>query len=365
MSFAWSPVLLSLLAVPLLLGAYIVIDRRRRRRTVVYSSVALLRAARPARSAWRRHVPFALVLAALAALGLAGARPQVSVDQPVAASSLILALDVSGSMCSTDVQPNRLSAAQAAVRDFVKAQDSRTRIGLVVFSGFAAAHRRAQHGPRRPAQGPRLADHRAGDGDRCRDPHVGVGHLEDRLQRRTRRQHGASGSPEAPGPEGPGGQTPAPRPGSYAPEIVVLLTDGANTRGITPVEAAKVAAARGVRVYPIGFGTTQPAPLVCTAEQLGGTGFGNFGGRNFGGGGPGSPSLVADAPTLRQVAAITGGAYFPAGGAGQLQDVLSDLPNHVQVQRRDVELTAGFAGLAAVLVLLSVAAAARWTAFPA
>ena len=70
MSFAWSPVLLSLLAVPLLLGAYIVIDRRRRRRTVVYSSVALLRAARPVRSAWRRHVPFALVLAALAALGL-------------------------------------------------------------------------------------------------------------------------------------------------------------------------------------------------------------------------------------------------------------------------------------------------------
>ena len=365
MSFAWSPVLLSLLAVPLILGAYVVADRRRRRRTVVYSSVALLRAARPARSAWRRHVPFALVLAALAALGLSGARPQVSVDQPVAASTLILALDVSGSMCSTDVQPNRLTAAQAAVRDFVKAQDSRTRIGLVVFSGFAQLTVEPSTG--RDDLLKALDSLTTGRGTA-----IGAAMLESisaisKIDSNVAPVDttGASGSPEAPGAEGPSGQNPAPRPGSYAPEVVVLLTDGANNRGITPVEAAKVAAARGVRVYPIGFGTSQPAPLVCTAEQLGGTGFRNFGGRNFGGGGPGSPSLVADAPTLRQVAAITGGAYFPAEGAGQLQDVLSDLPNHVQVQRREVELTFGFAGLAAVLVLLSVAAAARWTAFPA
>jgi len=124
MSFAWPLVLLTLLVVPVVLALYVWMDRRRRRRAIAYSSVALLRAARPARSAWRRHVPIALVLAALAALGLASARPQLKVDVPVSASSLILALDVSGSMCATDVEPNRLSAAQAAVREFVKDQNS-------------------------------------------------------------------------------------------------------------------------------------------------------------------------------------------------------------------------------------------------
>jgi hypothetical protein len=83
---------------------------------VTYSSLALIKAARPSRSAWRRHVPFALVLAALTCLSLAAARPQIRADIPVAGSSVILALDVSGSMCATDVEPNRLSAAQAAVR---------------------------------------------------------------------------------------------------------------------------------------------------------------------------------------------------------------------------------------------------------
>ena len=167
------------------------------------------------------------------------------------------------------------------------------------------------------------------------------------------------------GSEGSDKRTPARPAGSYAPEIVVLLTDGANTRGVTPMEAAKVAATRGVRVYPIGFGTTRPTAMVCTAEQLGGSGF-----ENFRGGGPGAGArsgnfLVADEPTLRQVATITGGTYFPAGGADQLHHVLSDLPQQVQVQKRTVEVSAAFAGLAAVLVLLSVMAAARWTAFPA
>ena len=125
------------LAVPLLAGAYVWQLRRRRRRAVRYSSVALIRAAAPRRAAWRRHVPVALLLTALAALGLAAARPQVSVDVPVSESALILALDVSGSMCATDVEPNRHTAAQAAVRDFVQAQESSTSIGLVLYAGFA------------------------------------------------------------------------------------------------------------------------------------------------------------------------------------------------------------------------------------
>jgi Ca-activated chloride channel family protein len=105
--------------------------------------------------------------------------------------------------------------------------------------------------------------------------------------------------------------------------------------------------------------------MVCTPEQLGGSGF-----EGFRGGGPGAGPrsggfLVADEPTLRQVATITGGTYFPASGASQLQRVLSDLPEQVQVQKRTVDVSVALAGLAAVLVLLSVVAAARWTAFPA
>jgi Ca-activated chloride channel family protein len=348
MSFAWPLALLPLLALPVLVGGYLGLSRRRRRRAVTYSNVALIRAARPARAGWRRHVPFALVLAALTVLGVAGARPQVATDVPVSASSVILALDVSGSMCATDVEPNRLSAAQAAMRDFVHGQDSGTRIGLVAFSGFA-----------------QLAVAPTTDHDRLlgaidslttgRGTTIGSAILTsvDAIA-----QINSSVAPAN------GAGAPEPRaPGSYAPEIVVLLTDGANTAGVSPVDAAKVAAARGVRVYPIGFGTTHPTQMVCTAQQLGGTSFEHFGGPAGGGRGR-AGFLQTDEPTLRQVASITGGTYFAASGADQLQNVLDDLPRRVQLQQREIELSAGLAGLAALLVLLAVAAAVRWSAFP-
>src|SRR3954466_10943749 len=106
MEFAWPLVLPALLLVPLLIGLYAWAGRRRRRVAVPFSSVALIRAARPGRAGWRRHLPLGLLLGALALLGLAGARPQITADVPVSASSVILALDVSGSMCATDVEPN-------------------------------------------------------------------------------------------------------------------------------------------------------------------------------------------------------------------------------------------------------------------
>jgi Ca-activated chloride channel homolog len=380
MSFAWPLLLLSLLAVPVLVAVYVWADRRRRRSAVVHSNVALIKAARPRRSAWRRHLPFALLVAALAALGVASARPQMSVAQPSAASSVILAFDVSGSMCATDVEPNRLSAAQAAVRDFVKRQDVATRIGLVVFSGFAqlAVEPTTDRGDLLRAVDSLTTGRGTTIGAAILKSVDAISQIDPDVAPAT----GASGDPSTggtPGSGGSGATSPgsspsggssgpgaARAPGSYAPEIVVLLTDGANTRGITPIEAAKVAAARGVRIFPIGFGTTHPTSMVCTAQQLGGSGFDSFRPGPFAGGFGGvGNSLVADEPTLRQVAAITGGAYFPASGADQLQDVLADLPRHVQVQYRTVELTALWVGLAAVLVLLSLGAAARWTAFPA
>lgn len=361
MGFQWPLALPALLAVPALVGAYVWQLRRRRRQAVRYSSVALIRAAAPKRSAWRRHVAFGLLVAAFAALGVAAARPQIGVDVPVPDSAIIVAMDVSGSMCATDVQPNRLTAAQGAVRDFVESQDPATSIGLVLFSGFAQVAV-APTTDRAPLT-------RAIDGlTTGRGTTIGAAILKsvDAI---------AEINPEVPptdpttgtGRPGTDGGTPslpspAPPTGDFAPEIVVLLTDGANTSGIDPVLAATQAAERGVRVYPIGFGTRNPSSMVCTATQAAGQGPDRWGG--VGGGRGGRNFLVADEPTLQEVADVTGGEYFAAADADRLQTVLADLPRSVVTQRRDVEVSVALVGLAVVLVLGGTWSAARWTAFP-
>jgi Ca-activated chloride channel family protein len=358
MGFQWPLALLSLLVLPLLVAAYVWQHRRRRKQAVRHSSVALIRAAAPRKAAWKRHLPFALVLVALGLLGLAAARPQMSMDVPISDSTIILALDVSGSMCSTDVVPNRLTAAETAVREFVKNQDEDTRIGLVVFSGFAqltVAPTTEREALLRSLEGLTTG----------RGTAIGAAVLKsvDAI---------AEIDPEvAPSDPGTGADPAAPPrarpPGSYAPEIVVLLTDGANTTGVEPLEAAKTAAERGVRVYPIGFGTRNPATMVCTAAQLGGRGFESYGGANppVAGGGYGGSSarsyLVADEGTLREVANLTGGQYFGASDAGRLQDVLRDLPRTVATQQRDVEVSVVPVALAAALMLGALWAAGRWS----
>jgi Ca-activated chloride channel homolog len=361
MVFAWPLALVSLLALPILVGAYVWHIRRRRRRAVTYSSVALIRAAAPARTAWRRHVPFALMLAVLACLAVASARPQVRTDVPVAGSAVILALDVSGSMCATDVNPNRLSAAQAAVRDFVRSQNSSTRIGLVIFSGFA----QVAVAPTTERAELFRAINSLTTG---RGTTIGAAILKavDAIAQINPDVAPADASSE---PDGSGSGHSPTRPGSYAPEIIVLLTDGANTAGVGPVDAAEIASSRGVRVYPIGFGTSNPTALVCTAAQLGGRGFGTFGpGGGPGPGGRGGPVrhnfLIADDATLKKVASVTGGEFFSAKDAKQLQSVLKGLPRQVKIQQRKVEVSVVFVGLATLLLLLTGWAAVRWTAFP-
>ena len=181
---------------------------------------------------------------------------------------------------------------------------------------------------------------------------------------------------EEPTTDGPGLANPAPAPTpsvgggvgggagagavDVAPEIIVLLTDGANTRGVTPAEAADQAAARGVRVYTIGFGTTNPTQMACTRDQYGGfqprardfsgIGGGSLGGRNF---------LVVDEAALKGVAQRTGGEYFAATDADGLTKVLADLPKHVTVSEQDIDLSAGVGLLAAVLLLAGLAVSLR------
>jgi Ca-activated chloride channel family protein len=374
MHFEWPLALGSLVVLPVLLVLYLWQLRRRRRQAVSYSSVALIRAASPRRVAWRRHVPFALLLCVFASLSMATARPQMETDVPVAASSLIMALDVSGSMCATDIEPNRLTAAQDAVRKFVRAQDPTTRIGLVVFAGFAevAVAPTNERDELLRAIDSLTTGRGTTIGAAILKSVDAIAQINEKVDpvasgRDAERDGFAFGAESSPSPSS---GTPEPRRRSFAPEIVVLLTDGANTQGITPVEAAEIAASRGVRVYPIGFGTQNPTRMVCTAEQLGGRGFDNFGSGGFGwrggGGGSGPPAnfLVADEGTLKKVASVTGGAYFGANDANQLQKVFEKLPRQIEVQQRDVEVTVVPAGLAVLLMLGTVWAAARWTAFP-
>lgn len=375
MSFAQPYLLLSLLAAAALLAAYVWQLRRRRRNVVRYSNVALVRAAVGTQHRWRRHVPIALVLASLAVLGVASARPQVRADVPVASSAVILALDVSGSMCATDVSPNRLTAAQEAVRQFIRSQNEETRIGLVLFSGFAQLSVAPTHDRAQLLQAVDVATTGRGTaiGAAILKSVDAIAELDPNVAPSDTSSAGTTPGGGLPGGGSPGGGQPGGTPlgpgapAATAPEIVVLLTDGANTRGVSPLDAATQAAARGVRVYPIGFGTRTPTQMVCTRTQLGGLADGRGGG--FGGGGgsgrgfDGANYLIVDEDALKKVAATTGGEYFKATDAAQLNAVLNDLPKHVSVQKQEVDISVGFAALAAVLLLAGLRVSLRRSVF--
>ncbi|MEO7061573.1 MAG: VWA domain-containing protein [Lapillicoccus sp.] len=359
--------LLGLLAVPTLLAAYVWQLRRRRSSAVRYSSVALVRLAAGPSRRWRRHVPIGIVLASLALLGFASARPQVEADVPVTSASVILALDVSGSMCATDVDPNRLTAAQAAVRKFIEGQGDDTKIGLVLFSGFAqlAVAPTTNHDDLLTTLDSATTGRGTTIGAAILTSIDAIAELDPAVAPADREDppapDGSSLSPTDPPSTAPttppGGTKPA-----TAPEIIVLLTDGANTRGVTPEEAAVQAAARGVRIYPIGFGTTNPTRMVCSPDQVGAfAGLQGPRGQDFGGLGGGRNFLVVDEGALKTVATTTGGEYFGATDADQLTTVLTDLPKHVTVQRQEVDISVGFTTAAALLLLVGLGLSIRWS----
>ncbi len=371
MSFAWPLALFLLLAVPVVLGLYVMALRRRRRQAISYSSIALLRAAVPRRTRWLRHVPVAALLAAIAVLALASARPEITADVPAQKTSIILALDESGSMCSTDVRPDRLAVAQQGARRFINSEPSGTQIGLVLFNVYAeiavrpTTNRGAlDHALDHLTVGPGTAI-----GAAILQSLDAVAQVDSQVKPVSNSGLGSEATPSELGGTGTG-----TKPGSkgYVPDIVVLLTDGANNRGITPLQAAPYAVARRVRIYTIGYGTTHPGPLECTPQQQGGGyGQGGFGGGGFGGGGyggggfggPGSP-LVADLPPLREVSRATGGKSYTARTASQLSEVFAKLSKEVKVVKEHDEVTAEFALIGALLALAAFAASIRWGAHP-
>ena len=344
MTFSWPWAVVSLLIIPMLCGIIWLWRRRRRRAAVRVTSIALVRAALPARTRWTRLIPTLLLLLGFATLSVGAARPQATVPVPSNSTTIMLAMDVSGSMCSTDVEPNRLTVAQKAAISFIESQDGQTKIGLVAFAGVAGL------------QVPPTTDKDAlieaiNNFTTARGTAIGSAIL-------TSIDSIAAINPTV-APSGVDAES-AQRSG-YAADVIVVLTDGANTQGVEPATAAESAAVRGLRVFTIGFGTTTPSRMACTGRQAGGWAGGPGGGPGggFGGGGGRNPRVM-DEGTLQAVAEITGGQYYKAESADQLQGALGDLPSQVAVVRKHVDIASWFAGAGGLLVAVAVGLSLWW-----
>jgi Ca-activated chloride channel family protein len=367
-TFLWPELLVLLAALPVL-----VVVRywalRRRRTGVRFSSLSLVRVAAP-RSSWiRRHLPFALFVVALGGLVLAMARPAAVVAVPTSRTTVVLAMDVSRSMCATDIEPNRLIAAEEAASSFVLGQDSGTQIGIVAFAGFAEI-------VQVPTDDEEVlldiiaslaTGRRTAIGSAILESIDAIAEIDPAVARSVN-----EADPSAPTP-------PKVPQGAYAPAIIVLLTDGASNAGPDPVEAAGQAAARGVRVYTIGFGTENPGgrPPRCGAQFIGrepgdtgnngfdpgfGGGFGGIGG-GMGGTGGGFRRAI-DEETLQAVAEATGGEYYPAESAEQLTDVFAQLPTDLILRHEVIEISVAFTAVAVVLVALAIMLGQAWRPLP-
>src|SRR5262245_26177191 len=335
MSFASPLALVTFLVLPLVFAVWWLSRRRRRRAVVRVTSIALVRAAVPGRASWRRRVPPALLALGLAVLAVGAARPQATVPVPSSSATIMLALDVSGSMCSTDVKPNRITAAEQATSAFVKSQTGGPRIGLVAFSSTAVV----------------LV------------PPSAVGGLTTSFG--TAIGEGILTSLDAiaqidPSVAPTGATASRGRGAGYANDVIVVLTDGSNNRGVDPQTAAKQAASRGVRVFTIGYGTDNPAPLACSSGQFGG--FSGFGGAGAGFGGlfSGGNPFDADFDALRQISRTTGGTFYRAQDAAQLSQTLAKLPAAFTIVRKHIDLASWFAVGGGLLIAAAVALSLWW-----
>ena len=351
MDFFWPGFLILLGSIPIIIGVYVWVQRRRRRFVVRYSSLSLVRDAIPRQSLLRRHLPFGLFLLALALLVVALSRPVVITREPTDQTAIILAIDVSRSMCSTDILPSRLEAAQAAALSFIQRQESRTQIGIVAFAGFAELIQ----APITDAEVLQTAVESLMTGRRTA---IGSGILTslDAIA-----EIDSSVAPTGSGASSGASATPVPR-GAYTPNIIILLTDGVSNSGPPPLDAAQQAADRGVRVYTIGFGTANGGSFPNCPNQLYGSE--PFSGRQQFGGGGGRFRRGIDEATLIQIADLTGGTYHPAESAGELQKVFRSLPTYLISKHGVVEISFAFTMIGALLALIAIALGMIWRPLP-
>ena len=339
MSFLWPQHLWWMLALPLLVLLYLWLLRRRVKVTLRVSSIGTARAAQG--RTFRRHVPPTLLLLALALLLLALARPVGRVMLPGAKSTVLLALDVSLSMRVTDVKPTRMVAAQEAAKSFLQDLPRDIDVGVITFAGTAqVAQQPTRDRPslvgaidgiqmqRGTALGSAivvcLAELFPGQGIDLADMVFGP-------QRR-------SLNPERQAKAEAQAFTPV-APGSHKPAVIILLSDGRRTTGVDTLQAAQMAADRGVRVHVIGLGT--PDGHLAAGEGM-------------------AFYLQLDEATLREVARMTGGEYHSAASAQALHKVYQELGSKVLLQTRETEQTALLCLLAACLLVAGSGLSLKW-----
>lgn len=302
--------LLALLPVAALALAYVVVQRRRHRYAVRFASLPMLERVVPQRPGWRRHLPATLVLVAMTCLGLAAARPELALRVPYDRATVMVAIDISGSMAATDVPPNRLEAAKAAAAAFVDELPDTLNVGVVSFAGTGSV------------VAPPTTDHaqvreqiaaltRSGGGTAIGEA---VFSSLDQVQRLA-------------------GETD----GEPVPSRVVLLSDGDNSAGRSPGEAAEAAAAAGLPVSTIAYGTPD----------------GTIGAR-------GQTPVPVDEEALRELAEATGGTAYTAASGEELRSVYADIGSSIGWRTEQREVTPYLAALGLLVALGAGALSLRW-----
>jgi Ca-activated chloride channel family protein len=316
MNFVWPLVLLALLLVPLALVCYLLVQRRRARYTVRFTNLDVLASVAGGSAAWRRWVPVSLYLLALAAMVVGLARPQANIAVPKEQATVVLVMDVSGSMNATDVEPSRIQAARRSAKTFIEALPDTFPIGIVAFDESASILTRPTID--RPHAN-EIIDSLAADGGTA----MGDG-INQALDLR------------------PGGPNAAPPPASDKdPDtIVLLLSDGASTTGTHPLAAADHARELRVPVYTIALGTPE------------GT-LNPFGGRRI--------PVPPDEATLQAIAERTGGRFFTAPTDEELRSIYKELSSRIGFVNEKQEVTVLFAAAALLLLVAGATISVLWT----
>jgi Ca-activated chloride channel family protein len=341
MNFLWPQFLWLLLAMPLLVLLYLWLMRRKKKLALRYASLSIVREAMSTGQSVRRHIPPALFLLAMVAMLVAAARPMAVVVLPSNQQTIILAMDVSGSMRAADVLPNRLVAAQEAAKSFLKDLPRSVKVGIVAFAGSAQVAQLPTTNredlvtaidsfqlQRATATGNAIVVSLA---TLFPDAGIDIANFGPPSQKR--------GVPiDQAGKPGPKEFVPV-APGSYTSAAIIMLTDGQRTTGVDPLDAAKVAADRGVRIYTVGVGTVD-------GETIGFEGW--------------SMRVRLDEDTLKAIANKTQAEYFYAGTAADLTKVYNTLSSRLTVEKKETEISALFALGAAVLALLSAGLSLLW-----
>jgi Ca-activated chloride channel homolog len=341
MSFIWPTMLWSLLALPALVVLYLWLLRRRQQVVLRYANLALVKEAIGSGQRWRRHLPPALFLLALAAMLLATARPAALLTLPSQHDTVVLAMDVSRSMLAEDVQPNRITAAQAAARAFIADQPARTRIAIVSFAGTASVVQAPTNNREDLlAAIDRFQLQRATAIGNAIIVSLATIFPEAKIDidavNATRR---GGGIPLGDNPSSNESAFKPVPPGSYGAAVIILLTDGQATTGVDPIAAARMAADRGVRVFTVGIGTKEGEILRTEGWSM---------------------RVRLDEESLKTIADLTRGEYFYAGTAVDLKKVYETLNAKLVLETRKTEVTALFAALAAVLAVLAAGLSLWW-----